>query len=110
MLTGLPRIIKLSSLEVREAMAKVLEKIADAIKAALEKTPPEILADLLERGIVLAGGGALIYGIDKFFEDRLKTPVIITDDPIKAVVRGTEILLEEINLLERIQVSRDEII
>lgn len=110
MLTGLPRIIKLSSIEVREAMSKVLEKIADAIKEALEKTPPEILADLLERGIVLAGGGALIYGIDKFFEDRLKTPVIITDDPIKAVVRGTEILLEEISLLERIQVSRDEII
>jgi len=110
MLTGLPRTIKLSSLEVREAMSKVLEKISDAIKSALERTPPEILSDLLERGIVLAGGGALIYGIDRFFEERLKTPVIITEDPIKAVVRGTEILLEELSLLERIQISRDEIV
>ena len=59
---------------------------------------------------VLAGGGALIYGIDRFFEERLKTPVIITEDPIKAVVRGTEILLEELSLLERIQISRDEIV
>ena len=110
MLTGLPRTIKLSSIEVREAMLKVLEKISDAVRGALEKTPPEILADLLERGIVLAGGGALIYGIDRFFEERLKTPVIITEDPIKAVVRGTEVLLEELELLERIQISKDEII
>jgi len=110
LLTGLPRVIKLSSIEVREAMIRIMEKIADAIKEALEKTPPEILSDLLDRGIVLAGGGALIYGIDKFFEDRLKTPVIITEDPIKAVVRGTEILLDEIDLLERIKVSKDDII
>jgi rod shape-determining protein MreB and related proteins len=110
MLTGLPRMIKLSSIEVREAMVKILERISDAVKEALEKTPPEILADLLDRGIVLAGGGALIHGIDKFFEDRLKTPVIIAEDPIKAVVRGTEILLDEIELLERIKVSKDDII
>lgn len=110
LLTGLPRIIKLSSVEVREAMVKVLEKISDAIKAALEKTPPEILSDLLERGIVLGGGGALIYGIDKFLEDRLKTPVIIAEDPIKTVVKGTEILLDEIELLERIKITKDDII
>ncbi len=110
MLTGLPRIVRLSSVEVREAIVKVLEKITDAVKEALEKTPPEILSDLLDRGIVLAGGGSLIHGLDKFFEDRLKTPVIITEDPIKAVVRGTEILLDEIDLLERIKVSEDDII
>jgi rod shape-determining protein MreB len=110
LLTGLPRIIKISSIEVREAMARVLEKISDAVKGALEKTPPEILSDLLDKGIVLAGGGALIYGIDKFFEDRLKTPIIIAEDPIKAVVRGTEILLDEIELLERIKVSDQDII
>lgn len=110
LLTGLPRIIKLSSIEVREAMTRVLEKITDAVKEALEKTPPEILSDLLDKGIVIAGGGALIYGIDKFFEDRIKTPVIISEDPIKAVVRGTEILLDEIELLERIKVSDQDII
>jgi rod shape-determining protein MreB len=110
LLTGLPRIIKISSIEVREAMIRVLEKISEAVKGALEKTPPEILSDLLDKGIVLAGGGALIYGIDKFFEDRLKTPIIIAEDPIKAVVRGTEILLDEIELLERIKVSDQDII
>jgi rod shape-determining protein MreB len=110
LLTGLPRIVKLSSIEVREAMVRVLEKISDAVKVALEKTPPEILADLLDKGIVLAGGGALVYGIDKFFEERLKTPIIIAEEPIKAVVRGTEILLDEIELLERIKISDQDII
>jgi rod shape-determining protein MreB len=110
LVTGLPRIIKMSSIEVREAMVRVLEKIADAIKEAIEQTPPEILSDLLDRGITLAGGGALIYGIDKFLEERLKTPIIITEDPITAVVRGTEILLDEIELLERLQVKGDDII
>jgi rod shape-determining protein MreB and related proteins len=110
LLTGLPRTIKLSSIEVREAMIKVLEKISDAVREAIERTPPELLADLLERGITVAGGGALINGIDRFFEDRLKTPIIIAEDPATCVVRGTEILLEEIELLERIQVSGEDII
>ena len=110
LVTGLPRIIKMSSIEVREAMIRVLEKIADAIKEALEQAPPEILSDLLDRGITLAGGGALIYGIDKFLEERLKTPIIITEDPITAVVRGTEILLDEIDLLERLQIKGEDII
>jgi rod shape-determining protein MreB len=110
LVSGLPRIIKMSSIEVREAMIRVLEKIAEAIREAVEQAPPEILSDLLDRGITLAGGGALIYGIDKFLEERLKTPIIITEDPITAVVRGTEILLDEIDLLERLQVRGDDII
>lgn len=110
LVTGLPRIVKMSSIEVREAMTRVLEKIADAIKEAIEKSPPEILSDLLDRGITLAGGGAQIYGIDKFLEERLKTPIIIAEDPITAVVRGTEILLDEIELLERIKHTGDDII
>jgi rod shape-determining protein MreB len=110
LLTGLPRIVKISSVEVREAIIRVLEKIGEAIKEAIEKIPPEILSDLLDRGVTLAGGGALIYGIDKFLEERLKTPIIIAEDPIKAVVRGTQILLDEIDLLERIKVSGEDII
>lgn len=110
LMTGLPRIIKLSSVEVREAMIKVLEQISDAIREAVEKTPPELLADLLDRGITLAGGGAQIYGLDKFLEDRINTPIIVAEDPVTCVVRGTEILLDEIDLLERIQVSGEEII
>ena len=110
LMNGLPRIIKLSSVEVREAMIKVLEQISDAIREAVEKTPPELLADLLDRGITLAGGGAQIYGLDKFLEDRINTPIIVAEDPVTCVVRGTEILLDEIDLLERIQVSGEEII
>lgn len=71
------KIVKISSAEVREAMIKVLDRIAEAVKEALEQTPPEILSDLLERGITLAGGGALIPGIDRYFEEKLQTPVIV---------------------------------
>jgi len=110
LITGLPKIIKMTSIEVREAMSRVIERIADAIKEALERTPPELLSDLLERGVTLAGGGALIPGVDKYLEERLKIPIIIAEDPITCVVRGTEILLEEIELLERIQISREDII
>lgn len=109
-ITGLPRIIKLSGIEVREAMAKTLDEIGDAIKEAVEKTPPELLADLLDRGITMAGGGAQIPGIDKYLEDRLNIPIIIAEDPATCVVRGTKILLEEIELLERIQVTGEDII
>lgn len=108
--TGLPKKIEISSVEVRVALLKVLEQISTALKDALDKTPPEIMSDLLERGIVLAGGGALIKGIAKYFEDQLNTPVIIADDPIMSVLRGTEILLGEIPLLEKIQVKDHELV
>lgn len=109
LVTGLPKIVTLSSIEVREAMLKVIDKIVDAIKEALEQTPPEILSDLLEKGITLAGGGALVEGIDRYLEEKLQTPVIIADDPLTCVVRGTSILLEEIELLERLQISGQDI-
>lgn len=109
LVTGLPKIVTLSSIEVREAMLKVIDKIVDAIKEALEQTPPEILSDLLEKGITLAGGGALVEGIDRYLEEKLQTPVIIADDPLTCVVRGTSILLEEIELLERLQISDQDI-
>lgn len=108
--TGLPKRIKIKPAEVRNALLIVLRQILDALKDAIERTPPEILADLLDRGIVLAGGGALIRGIDKYFEQNLDTPVVIAEDPIMAVVRGTEILLDEIKLLEKIQVKDQELL
>lgn len=110
LLTGLPKVITMSSIEVREAMIIVVDKIVDAIKEALEQTPPEILSDLLEKGITLAGGGALIEGLDRYLEEQLHTPVIIAEDPLNAVVRGTEILLEEFELLERLQLTNQDII
>ena len=108
LLTGLPKIIEISSIEVREAIVKVLDKIAEAAREALEQSPPEILSDLLERGITLVGGVALLEGIDKYFEEKLNTPVIIGEDPMGAVVRGANVLLSEIDLLERIQISGED--
>jgi len=108
LVSGLPKIIDISSVEVREAITKVLDKIAEAAREALEQSPPEILSDLLERGITLVGGGALLEGIDKYFEEKLKTPVIIGEDPMSAVVRGTNVLLSEMDLLERIQITGDD--
>lgn len=108
LVTGLPKIIDISSVEIREAITKVLDKIAEAGREALEQSPPEILSDLLERGITLVGGCALLNGIDKYFEEKLKTPVIIGEDPMSAVVKGTNILLSEIDLLERIKITGEE--
>jgi rod shape-determining protein MreB len=91
-------------------MIKVIDKIVESIKDALEQTPPEILSDLLEKGITLAGGGALIDGLDRYLEEKLQTPVIVADDPLTCVVRGTATLLEEIDLLERLQLKDRDII
>jgi rod shape-determining protein MreB len=108
--TGLPKRVKITDEEVRKALKTVIDKILRAIKDAVERTPPEILSDLLDRGIVLAGGGAMISGIDKYFEEHLDTPVVVSEDPILAVLRGTEILLDEIDLLEKIQVKENDFI
>lgn len=110
LISGLPKVVTITSIEVREAIVKVLDKIAEATREALEQSPPEILSDLLERGITLVGGGALLEGIDKYFEDKLKTPVIIGEDPMSAVARGTNILLSEIDLLEKIQITGEDTI
>lgn len=110
LISGLPKNIDISSIEVREALHKVLNKIADAIKQALEKTPPEILSDLLENGVVLAGGGAMLYGIDKFFAEKLKLPVRVSEEPVNACVRGAEKLLYSMDLLDKVQISIDDLI
>ena len=105
MITGLPKTITISSIEVREALEKVVEKIYEAAREAIERTPPEILSDLIERGIIVVGGGALLRGIDKYLSERLKTPVRIGEDPTRAVVNGAYKLLDQLELLEKIQVK-----
>ncbi len=108
--SGLPKKIEITESEVRKALLKVIRQILQAVKDAIEKSPPEILSDLIDKGIVLAGGGAMIKGIDKYFEKHLNTPVIVAEEPIMAVLRGTEILLNEIDLLEKIQVKDYDLI
>ncbi len=108
LLSGLPKTIEISSSEVREALLVVLDQIAAAAKAALEEAPPEILSDLLGSGIMMAGGGAMLYGIDKFFESKLNTPVHIAQDPITSVVKGCNMVLDQIDLFKKLQLKEED--
>lgn len=104
--SGLPKSVKLSSFEVKEALGPIVQEIVANIKDAIEESPPELVSDIMERGIVLAGGGALIHGIDKAITDATQMPVVIAEDPLTCVVRGCAILLENPGLLKRIRVTK----
>lgn len=103
--TGLPKSIKLSSEEIREALAPVLQEIVGNIKDILETAPPELVSDVMERGIVLAGGGSLLAGIGDMVHDATKMPVIVAEDSITCVVRGCGMLLTNKSLLKKIRVT-----
>lgn len=102
--TGLPRSFKISSDEIREALMPILRQITQAAAELIEETPPELVADILERGIVMAGGGSMIAGIDKLLSEETRMPVYITEDPMTAVVRGCGKVLEDMKLLQRVKV------
>ncbi|MDR2863797.1 MAG: rod shape-determining protein [Puniceicoccales bacterium] len=94
-MSGLPRPLYISSQEVREALVENLNAIIDAVKTSLERCPPELAADLVDRGIALAGGSSLLRGIDKLISDATGIPVFVGDDPLCAVVNGTGIYIED---------------
>ena len=100
--SGLLSRVELTSEDVREAMREPLKDIADALKTVLEMMPPDLAGDIVETGIVLTGGGALIRGLDKFLSDIVKLPVFVADEPLLAVARGTGKALEEIGLLQQL--------
>ncbi len=102
LLTGLPREIIITDEEVRKALAKSVTAIVDAVKLTVEETPPELLADIMDRGIVLAGGGALLRGLDKLLSQTTKVPVHIADDPLSCVARGTGQVLENLDVLQEV--------
>lgn len=110
LLTGLPKSVEFSSIECREAIMNSLDKITDSVKDAIEETPPELLSDLVTSGAYVAGGGALIRGLDKLWEQELKLPIKIVDEPLSAVARGTSAMLDHIELLERVQKSWEELV
>ncbi|MDO5045228.1 rod shape-determining protein [Campylobacter sp.] len=101
-ISGLLSRIELTSEDVREAMREPLKEIADALKTVLEMMPPDLAGDIVENGVVLTGGGALIRGIDKYLADIVKLPVFVADEPLMAVARGTGRALEEISLLQQL--------
>lgn len=97
LVTGLPREVVITDADIREAMGQSILGLIDGIKEVLETTPPEILGDIMNRGIVLSGGGALLHGLDVLLQNMLKIPVTITEDPLTAVARGAGIVLEDID-------------
>lgn len=103
--SGLPKSVKLTTSEVREAMSPVINQILEAIDETVEEIPPELVGDILEQGITLAGGGALLPGIDKALSETTKMPVWIADDPLTCVVRGAAKLLDNERLLQRVRVT-----
>ncbi|HDQ23005.1 MAG TPA: rod shape-determining protein [Candidatus Uhrbacteria bacterium] len=102
LVTGLPREIIVNDEQIREALSKSVRMIIDNIKATLEITPPELVADIYERGILLTGGGSLLKGIDRAISRATQIPVYVADDPLTAVVRGTGYLLDDLSLLKKV--------
>lgn len=101
-ISGLLSRVELTSEDVREAMREPLKEIADALKTVLEMMPPDLAGDIVENGVVLTGGGALIRGLDKYLSDIVKLPVYVADEPLLAVAKGTGKVLEEISLLQQL--------
>jgi len=102
LITGLPKFIRINSEEIREALQMPLKEIVEAAKVTLERTPPELAADLIERGIVLCGGGSQLKGLDKLISEETGLACFTTDDPLTAVVQGTGKSLEDRRLLNQI--------
>jgi rod shape-determining protein MreB len=102
LIAGLPKTIKVTSAEIREALMDPLNIIVESIRLTLERCPPELSADLVDRGIMLAGGGALLTGIDKLISEETGLPVHVAEDPLSAVAEGTGKLLDELDFLKKI--------
>ncbi|MBB5022558.1 rod shape-determining protein MreB [Desulfurispira natronophila] len=105
LVTGIPKHVEVSSDEIREALSETVNTIVDTIKVTLEKTPPELAADIVDKGIMLAGGGSLVRGLDIMIREATNLPVSIAEDPLTAVVRGVGKALDNINLLKDISVD-----
>jgi rod shape-determining protein MreB len=97
MVSGLPLTITINSNEVREALWEPVSAIVASAKSVLEKTPPELSADIIDRGVILTGGGALLHGLDLLLAEELKVPVNVAEDPMHCVVKGTGAMLDNLD-------------
>jgi rod shape-determining protein MreB len=105
LVAGIPKTIEVTSEEVREAIAEPVNIIVEAVRIALEQTPPELAADIVDKGIVLAGGGALIRNLDVLLREETGLPIMIADDPLSAVVVGSGKALDEIDILSQVKLA-----
>ena len=108
LITGLPREVTITDSDIKEAISQSINILIDGIKEVLETTPPEILSDVMHRGITLTGGGAMIKGIDTLLANVLKIPVKVANDPLSAVVRGTGGILEDMDYFKDILVNTQD--
>ncbi len=108
LITGLPREVVVTDSDIREAIASSIDALVESAKEVLETTPPEILADVMHRGVHLVGGGALIKGLDKLLAQALKIPVYIAEDPLTAIARGTGIILEDVDKYKDVLIQNED--
>ncbi len=102
LVSGIPKILRISSVEIREALTEPLSQIVAALRTALEQTPPELAADIVERGIVMTGGGSMLKGMDNFLKEETNLPINVVEDPLTCVVLGSGKILGSLHLYERI--------
>ena len=105
LIAGVPKTIEVSSVQIREALSEPINVIVDAVRLSLEKTPPELASDILDRGIILTGGGALLRGLDERIREETNLPTSVAEDPSTCVVRGTGKVLDDIEFYEKILVK-----
>ncbi len=110
LVTGLPREVIVTDSDIREAVMPSIFNLVDGVKEVLETTPPELLSDIMKRGIVLTGGGALIKGLDRLLYDAIKIPVYVAEDPITAVARGTGIILDDFDHFKDVLISTNNVL
>ncbi|MFA7173042.1 MAG: rod shape-determining protein [Kiritimatiellia bacterium] len=106
LVAGLPKTLTVTSEEIRDALQEPVSAIVDAVRITLEKCPPELASDLVDRGLVLAGGGSMLRGLDKLIASQTGLPVTLADDPLTAVAEGTGVVLNELNFLAKCKIGR----
>jgi rod shape-determining protein MreB len=105
LLTGLPRSVEVGAEQIREAIEPSVALIVETVKDTIEETPPELVADIMDQGIVLAGGGALLCGLDRRIAEATQMPVHVANDPLTCVVRGTGVVLESLDVMQNVLVA-----
>ncbi|MCJ7774882.1 MAG: rod shape-determining protein, partial [Desulfobulbaceae bacterium] len=105
LVTGIPKILTIDSDEIRKAISEQVETIIETVRIALEQTPPELAADIVDKGIVLTGGGALLKNLDILLREETKLPITITEDPLSTVVLGSGMILDNIAILKQVTIK-----
>jgi rod shape-determining protein MreB len=108
LVAGIPKTLKISSVEIREALQEPTNAIVDAVKRSLERTPPELASDIVDKGIVMTGGGSLLRGIDALLREHTNLPVTVAEDPLLCVVLGTGKILEDLDTYEKVVINTTE--